>query len=245
MGHCCSKTIVTFKEGKTIKQLKNNIKPLDLIIFRGSDFVSDTISLVENLGLGNGNWTHVGLVVTTDIMPIKNGVKDKLYIWESTIGGNVLGIGLNDIEINKTVFGVQIRDLEEVVDKYDNNENTRIGWCKLLTNPIDKDIENVKNIITSLHENIGNATYDYNCCNLLSTICNTCSNERREIFGNPNMYFCSELVAKIYIELGIIPKYIDPEKIAPVALIGHTKYNFPCPVQIPPVHITREWNISN
>jgi hypothetical protein len=242
MGCCSSSPKIVSKEGIKYKDIKEKIKPLDLIVFRGSDFVSDSISMVQNLRLGQGEWTHVGLIITTDFIPIKNGVPGKLYVWESTMSGKVLGDGVNDLENNKGTFGVQIRDFEEVVDKYDNNSETKIGWCSLLNNPIATDPAKVKETLTRLHSEIGNATYDYNFCNLFSTMFCTCSTLRRSVFGHSNKYFCSELVTKIYIELGIISKNVDPEKVAPAELLGFTNdKDLICPVNVPAVVITRNW----
>ena len=78
-GNICRKTGIPYKEIKSI------IKPLDMILFRGGEVVSSTIRILEKLQAGNGDWSHVGLVVDTTILPnIPNGKDDKLYIWEST-----------------------------------------------------------------------------------------------------------------------------------------------------------------
>jgi len=252
MGNLFSKKVkVVSKEGVCITDIKHQIKPLDLIVFRGSEFVSDAISFVEKISLGKGDWTHIGIVVTPEIMPIHNSVPGKLYIWESTMSGKLLGDGVNNIETNGATFGVQIRELEDVLDKYDNDPKTRVGWCRLIKNPLDQLLNEDINIyntrrkfvidtVTRLNKQIGNATYDYNCCNLFSTVCCTCSSYRREIFGHPNRYFCSELVAKVYIELGIIRKNIDPEKVAPEEFLGYTNDGIKQPVDNPVV-ITRVW----
>ena len=50
------------------------------------------------------------------------------------MSGATLGDGVNNIETGKATFGVQIRDLEDVVDKYDNDNDTKIGWCQLVNN---------------------------------------------------------------------------------------------------------------
>lgn len=252
MGSCFSKQTITSKQGTCINDIKSNIKPLDLIVFRGSEFVSDAISLFQKITLGEGKWTHVGLVVTTDIIPIKNGIPGKLYIWESTMSGKLLGDGANNVETNAATFGVQIRDLEDVVDNYDNDADSKIGWCKLKNNPLDKkdgesELEyllrksKISTDLTALNKKIGNATYDYNCLNLLSTVCCTCTKLRRNVFGSSNKYFCSELVAKIYQNIGIISNNIDSEKVAPEEFLGHTNDGIIAPVE-QPIIITRIWN---
>lgn len=252
MGCCASRDkIIKYKPGIKFSNIANQLKPLDLIVFRGAECVSDIISKVEKKFLGNGEWTHVGIVVTTDIIDIKNGTSGKLYIWESTMSGQ-LGDGVNDVELQKGKFGVQIRDLAEVIDHYDKNADSKIGWCPLIESPFNKKeneteeayvkrIEGIKFVLNKFHEEKGHLTYDYNLCNLCSTVCCTCTQARRCICGHSDKMFCSELVANIYELVGIIPKIVDPERIAPIELLGFTNDNFKSPVHMPPIIIVREW----
>lgn len=231
MGSCCSKDIVSPKTGLTIADIKNKIQPLDLIFFRGADVVSNTISLAEKYDVGQGSWTHVGMVITPDIVPIKNSKPDGIYVWESTMSG-YLGDGVNNIETGSWTFGVQIRDLADVVDKYDNNSNTRIGWSQLNNNPlVKKDGESddeyktrknkISKILTDFKAKFGNATYDYNCCDLCSGLCPKELNYPDKFFGSSDeKYFCSELVAKIYQLIDVIKKNVKPVNILPEELLG-------------------------
>lgn len=242
MGNKSDKIIS--KPGIEFSQIKDQFKPFDIIVFRGAEFVSDTISVVEKIFIGNGDWTHVGMVITPEIMPFKHGIPGKLYIWESTMSGK-LGDGPNDIETGKGDFGVQIRDLGDVIDKYDNNKDTRIGWCKLLNNPIDKK-ENeseeaynsriliIKQKLEKFNKDHGNDLYDFRITSLLKTIIAKLPN----LWNSKHMYFCSELVTKIYELLDIIDPNIDPATIAPVELIGGLN---PL-VKVPPIVVTRNWN---
>jgi hypothetical protein len=249
-----SKSKLTYKSGTQLSTIKSQLRPLDLIVFRGSEFVSDAIAMVQKLRFGSGDWSHVGLVVTTDLIPIKNGKPGELYIWESTMSGK-LSDGVNNIETNRGTFGVQIRNLADVIDKYDLSADSRIGWCTLLNNPTvrqpdDSDatyngrLQSVKETLLDFQSEWGNAIYDYNICRLCTSVCDS-SNTLRccgvgDIFGRSDKLFCSELVAIIYQLLGLLPADIDPEKIAPEELLS----DLPCPVQLPPVVITREWSKS-
>lgn len=254
MGSCFGKKKVISKPGTKFSEIKNKVKPLDLIVFRGSEFVSDTISLMQKLVFGNGDWSHCGIVITSDIIPIKNAVPGKLYIWESTMSGKLLGDGVNNVETDKATFGVQIRDLESVINNYDNAPDTKIGWAPLINNPLlqlpgEKDDtyferkDKVIKLISDFDTKIGNATYDYNIMNLISTLMPCCSSLSRNIFGNSDKYFCSELVANVYQMIGVIDKKIDPENVAPETLLGNnTIIITSSPVKCPPLVITREWN---
>lgn len=56
------------------------IEPFDLLMFHGALNVSKLIMASEDLAIGHAEWSHVGIVVTTDVIPIKNGVPGRKYI---------------------------------------------------------------------------------------------------------------------------------------------------------------------
>jgi hypothetical protein len=238
MGNCHSiKNKKISYPTKTLKELKDSIQSFDLICFRGSEFVSNTISKVENAVFGNGEWTHVGIVIKTDILDFKNGKKNKIYIWESTMSGS-LGDGVNSEETNQGKFGVQIRDLDKVIEKYIIDDITKIGWCKLLNNPLNRRendtdetynrrLKRIKRRIKRFYINHGNATYDFKIITFAKTIFPFINKNRflKKIFRTKDLYFCSELVATIYKLIHVIDKSVDPEDIAPVELLGYTNDN--------------------
>ena len=120
------------------KYVKKHIKPFDLILFRGADVISNSISFIEKKKLGCGDWSHVGIAITSEYFPClsifdkkgknDNNDNDNIYIYESTMSG-ILGDGVNKIE--GRTFGVQLRRLSEVVPAYLSKNGTRIGWCSL------------------------------------------------------------------------------------------------------------------
>jgi hypothetical protein len=237
MGFKSSKNIQPIQNAVSLNELKNQMQSFDLICFRGNEFVSDTISKVENRVFGNGDWTHVGIVIKTDILDFKNGKDNKIYVWESTMSGS-LGDGVNSEETNKGKFGVQIRDLEKVIEKYIKDDITKIGWCRLLYNPLNrrkkdtdetynKRLNRIKRRIKRFHINNGNATYDFKILTMAKTIFPFINKNKylKKIFHTKDLYFCSELVATIYKLIHIINKSIDPESIAPVELLGYTNDN--------------------
>lgn len=216
----------------SLDELKYNIKPFDIICFRGNDFVSNIISNVEKRNFGNGEWTHVGIVLTRDVLKFK-GKDNKFYIWESTMSGKI-GDGVNNI-YNKGHFGVQIRDLDSVIEGYLKVKKTKIGWCKLINNPLDKKenesnkiyndrISNIKHIIRKFYYKNKNNKYDYTLKTFLKTLFPRLSKIKiiNKILHTDDKYFCSELVAEIYKQINIIEKDIDPENIAPIELLGYS-----------------------
>lgn len=221
----------------TLDNIYNEIKPFDLICFRGDEFVSKTISKIQEYYFGNGEWTHVGLVITSDIIPFKNSKPNTIYILESTMSGN-FGDTVNNEETGLGKFGVQIRRLDKVIDNYIKNDITKIGWCKLINNPLEKQnneieieyndrINKLKLDINDFYNIHKEDKYDYKIITMFKTIF-PCINKNkyiRKFFHTDNKYFCSELVAEIYRIIGIIPKNIDPEEIAPIELLGYTNNN--------------------
>ncbi len=259
MGASTSK--VKYKPGTPLSAIQSQIQPLDLIVFRGDGLVADAISMAEKWKFNSGEWTHMAMVITTDLVPIKNGKPGQLYIWESTMSLHS-GNGINSVETGKGDFGVQIRNLADVVDKYDSSAESRIGWCQLVNNPIkrrDEDsdqeynnrLESVRQILTQFYYSRGDATYDYNLCRLCSTVCENSNSSRGcgilDICGRSDNLFCSELIVILYQLLGLLPAEIDPEKIAPEELLGNLhpeSQPLRSPVKLPPVVITREWSKS-
>jgi hypothetical protein len=126
--------------------VKDKLRPFDLIAFHGGDCVSALISELESFEVGVGAFSHVGMVVTADILPEAsfggNTVQLKPnhpYVFESTFSYDVAGLadGAHDVVTGKGAFGVQLRDLEEVIPRYITNEKTKVAWCRLLNNPFD------------------------------------------------------------------------------------------------------------
>lgn len=127
--------------------IKDQLRPFDLVAFRGGDLISEMISTMEEYEIGVGAFSHVGMIVTSDILPrAKHGSKEfdlvpgHPYLFESTftyaIGG--LGDGIPDVVTGKGDFGVQLRDLEEVIPRYIKDEKCKIAWCRLKNNPFNE-----------------------------------------------------------------------------------------------------------
>jgi hypothetical protein len=204
--------------------IKNNIKPLDIILFKGDEIVSKTIRLLQRIKLGTSkvnDFSHVGMVVDSTIInrEIYPWIEDnKLYIFESTLSGK-LSDGIYNVE-GKSFFGTQVRDLEQVVMKYQI-----LGWSRLLDNPIDF-IPNFMNIFTEIFMKYNSVKYDTNMISLLSALFPSirCMRNSAEKFFNTQGYlFCSELCFKMYQELGLYSTEFDARNIVPVDFIGETR----------------------
>lgn len=140
------KVTIDYNNIANYNDLKNQLRPFDIIAFRGSDFISDLIASLEQRETGCGTFSHVGLVVTSEILPLfridgTHTVLEpgKLYVFESTSSYPLYGLGdgVPDVVKKHCKLGVQLRDLEQVIEKYLSSEKTKIAWCKLINNPLD------------------------------------------------------------------------------------------------------------
>ena len=135
-------------------EIKNQIQPFDVLLFRGGDFISSAITKVQKLRLGNGSFSHAGLVINGYLLGYDDeDKKDKLYLWEITMSGKLTD-GVPDIR-GKSFLGVQVRDLDKVVEANLKNPKIKIGWLPLINNPytrcFNQNIE-IKDIILNNEE---------------------------------------------------------------------------------------------
>jgi hypothetical protein len=129
-------------------EIKDQIRPYDIIGFRGGDFVSNVISYLQSQNVGIGVFTHVGMVVTSEILPSYNDdgkrfdlVPGKLYLLESTLSFDAPAIKDDnriDVISGKGKVGVQLRDLKNLIPRYISDQTTKVAWCRLVNNPINQ-----------------------------------------------------------------------------------------------------------
>lgn len=222
------------KRGKLYTSVRDNIKSFDIIFFKGNDFVSKTILKLEKHGNKipiNGGFTHVGLCLKYDILqyiPELDGLinEDTIYVWESSISGE-LGSKVYNI-YGETFLGVQLRNFDELIVSYDSSDDTAIAIGSIKNNPISKKENNIKEVAETFKEifnKYNGRYYDANCCSLCSTICGCCRKSARKsekVLNTEEWYFCSELVANVFRDMGIINPSIDPKTVTPVDLCYFT-----------------------
>lgn len=223
----------TIQERQEIKDVTKidikDIKPLDCIFFRGTELVSTSIVLMEQLTMGRGEWSHVGIVINKKTMPSLNVKDDDLYVWESTMSSKysiVTGDNTVDAESDNAVFGVQIRKLKSVV----NNSlklGVKVGWGKLISNPIDKRenetdilfhqrIEILHSLLDDIHVANYHRPYTKNVFRLLAAMftCGSSCCRKRCCIGE-EWRFCSQFVSIVYENIGVMDNSFDPETIVP------------------------------
>lgn len=234
-----------------------NIKPLDLMVFKGDSYISRIIREFEKWELSMDDVSHVGVVVTRDILPhipqLKVGRK---YILESTV------ILSHDDKVNNVItgsprFGVQIRDLEYVILNYDPSPNQKIGYARLINNNFE--LPYIVKVMKDVMDKYANTLYEINPIKLLACVSPTMRWLRDIIDGlyieghyilstirlinksaidsmdiksalrevEKYFLFCSELAVIIYQALGIISNDINPAEVAPVQVARLTNNGKP------------------
>jgi len=224
-----------------IQEALAGIQPLDLIFFRGHDFISRLVLRAE-AHLGCDRFSHVGLVVTSEILPnIPELESGKLYLWESTSTDKRDPV--TDVEDGKRHFGVQIRPLEDAVKVY--SEGGEVTWGRLRNNPwtdITRRNE-IRKVLSDIHEQFGRRTYEANVLSLLAVVFPWLRKARDAVdtviidgyklfrswsstlIGPPDVpvagwLFCSELIAIVYQNLNVLDKGQDVRNMAPADFLG-------------------------
>lgn len=243
---------------KHYNELIPEICPFDTIMFRGGDNISDLIAMLEKYELSMNTFTHIGMVVTSDILPkciVENGEfildHEKLYILESTFSYNVPGFvkGVNDISTNKGKFGVQLRELEQIIPSYIQNEKTKVAWCELINNPYRKTISDTEESLTHrrlllrdkftvFFEDYHSRNYEMDPLGLLSAMFIPLRPIRdfRDSFYTKlwrkiskkqipivDLQFCSELVANAYQCIGILDENVVTKNVLPMDFFGNDR----------------------
>lgn len=232
MGNCLKKQ-QPIKQGEKYQNIKNQIKPFDLVLFKGGDYISDFIRYVQYLNtdthynkkykVNSNQFSHVGLVVTNDILNDSSLDHGKLYIWESTMSGDLTD-GVPNV-LGESYLGVQLRELDLVVKNYDSNPHTQIAFASLKDDIYEKVMfdPDISNKFVKLFALYNGTRYDANLLSLYAAVDKEYRSKRdliEETLNTQDWLFCSELVALIYKELHILPDSIDPKNVVPMDFIG-------------------------
>lgn len=174
-------------------EIQNKFTPLDLLFFRGTEILSNTISVLEAKMNGNGDFSHVGVLINSELIPTVPQLKPgRWYVWESTISSTSVLIenltdGAVNVENGRGTIGVQIRDLEEVIGYY-TKDGGKVAWGQLLNNPwtqtqdFPKQREDLIKRVCVVHKLVGTRTYDFNILALLASIF-PCLRKPRDVFN--------------------------------------------------------------
>jgi hypothetical protein len=219
---CSKKVENAIKKGRLYEDVRSKLRPFDPLFFHGNDFVSSFILDLEKFGnkvSKEDEFSHVGMVVTSDILHNELVKPGKIYVWESTISGR-LGQGVNNIH-GKAHLGVQLRDFDELIGKYDAPNDTRIAYGTLINNPLDlANVKDIKDHFTPFFNTYDNRMYDANLYSLFSAICKPMRKWRpwvEKMCHTEDWLFCSELLAMTYNHMGVYSPsaHVNPKDVIP------------------------------
>ena len=191
-----------------IERIVDELESLDIILFHGEGFWFS--SLVEFFS--RSDYSHIGLVL-----------KSPTYLDPKLTGNYLLESGAEDVvdaEDGKIKFGVQLTELEPLLENYTgrtyyrkihlNNRRLKgMGLFKAHKSQFEKVLQDV-------HTTICNKPYDDNVWDFIKAgLGLDVGNNQRT-----NDFFCSALVAYVYSKLGILPSDTKwdlerPEDFAP------------------------------
>lgn len=251
--------VIDLSNIKKWDEVRGHLRPFDLLSFRGSDKVSDTILKLEREHLGVAVFSHSGMVVTSELLPNHGLIEGKRYVLESTFSYSVPGMpNAPDVLEKKGAFGVQLRDLDEVLPIYLEDSKALVAWCPLINNPwCTEDKEKLVRTFTEFFKKYYGRCYDMSIEDLLGSLypeMRPLRNLRDHFFnglysflhgvgleknkaGPGGWQFCSELVANVYRTLGIIGEKFDPRDVVPMDFFGCDQDGLPCLVE-PPIFLS-------
>lgn len=208
-----------------IKTVMQKLDPMDLVLFKGGDFVSKFITTAEKFVNGVDTFSHVGVIVTRESCGLKFLKKNRKYIWESTMSGP-LGNGVKNVQ-GKSMLGVQVRDIGQLLKNCRAAGNVDIAVAKIHNNPFLSPItcKDVTKRLRKCMKLYNGRNYDYNCFSLGSALFPAIRGCRRQIekhTGTQKWMFCSELVASVYRDIGIIEETVCPSDVLPTDFIDNS-----------------------
>ena len=217
------------KHGFLYSTVEKYLESFDLVLFRGGNFAADAIIYIQKLSLDvkpptGTDVSHVGMIVRSDILDHPGVLPGKTYILESTMS---MPNFLKGAEAVPTIegdgcFGVQLRQYEPLIRAYDRPDNTAISIGKLLDNPAaNGGGQLIKAKFTEFFKKISDIKYDFKPTSLFGAAfpCCRCMRDVSDEISGGELLFCSELIALVYKEFGILPQTVDPRNVIPMDFI--------------------------
>jgi hypothetical protein len=218
-------------DGVTFSEIKDTLRPLDLVFFSGSEIISSVIKglqymhllpSAEEIDVCRGEFSHVGMVVTSAVLDHPSVIPGEVYIWESVMSGLLCQDGQTNI--SGATFGVQLRDLGEVCKNYLSSPKSRIAIGRLGESFCSfRNDSEMKVKFTRIFDRINGTTYDANPISLLASLYSPLRRLRKYseiILKTEEFLFCSELVAVVFSAMGILDDSINPKNVVPMDFLG-------------------------
>ena len=178
----------------TKKDLFETCQTGDILLYNSQSILARTIEYFSG-----SKYSHVSIILRdpTYIDPKLKG----LYILESGIEN------IPDSWTGKKILGVQIIPLENALDYYKNSWVGGVYYRKLNTNRNDIFINNLTNVIKKTE----GVKYDLYILDWFRALFDVEIGNRQLT----NRFWCSALVAYVYVQLGLLDKSLEWSMIAP------------------------------
>jgi hypothetical protein len=200
-----------------------NIKPLDVIVVRGTSLFARLIAYTEATKLKcnlEDTYSHAGIVISRDIVDDPALEWGKLYLWESCLTHQTMSVH----HPNKKFLGSQVRPLLEVIHTYLSKSGGKVGWLSYqdptIKPPFTRDFQVEFTKIFKKYNNIG---YDYNPLSLCAAVFKSLrpvAYATQILTHSEKLMFCSELVARVLIDCNLISHRINPSCVLPQDFLG-------------------------
>lgn len=198
-----------------------SLESLDLVLFAGDAFSSRLIEAFEAKTVPSyqgSYFSHVALVVKSDILPTVYGKPlepGRAYIYESTMSG-LLNDGVKNVA-GEAFFGTQVRDLEQVIKAYTGMDpDNKVAFVRLRP---EWRARVKRGLFQEVFQETIGVRYQMNPVSLCCAGCRFRSRAIRKIYEtltfSKHWMFCSELVAHVYLKLGLFSDETDPELVLP------------------------------
>ena len=202
------------KPGVAWSEIRSQLKTLDMIQFRGWDWVSRGMIRFERRALGadGARFTHGALVLRGSDFPKTSRFYDdtKLYAFECTDPKE------DDVvtEDGRKFQGVQLRDLDAVVANYDCSEVTELAWMRMhdRVRP-NVDPEELERVV----EHYLDRKFEWNPLYLLGALYEGLR-PWRGLYGrarSSEKLFCSQHTALVLQDLGVLDPDVNPLDVLP------------------------------
>lgn len=176
----------------------------DILLFQGTKSLLDkTIEFFTG-----SKWSHIGIVLKDPSflpIPLKG-----YYLWESCYER------FNDSETKKIKFGVEIVDLNKVLNESKNNQN--IYYRKVKFNYTKEQLDEK---LYKIYNKVKNKPYDILPCDWINAYLQKDKNPQKT-----NRFFCSALVGYIFTKLNCLDEDTDWSIMRPCDFDDYSKYNF-------------------
>ena len=180
------------------KDIRDNLKTGDIVLFSGNSLISNGIKLVTN-----SIWSHVGMVLK---IPEYNMV----FVWESTTITK-----LADAIDGKVKNGVQLILLSDRVNTYDGTMSVRH-----LSHTMD---EHAIFELMKFRQEVRNRPYEQDKIELIKSAYDGWLGDNDEDLSS---LFCSELVAEAYQRMKILSETLPSNEYTPADFSSVKSHKF-------------------